>query len=156
MAVIENSYDYAAFGQRIRAVRKRLGINGKDFAARLGIQNSYLSEIEHGKGNPTVAFFDRLHHVFQINLHYVISGKGEMLETDDGPLINPADQPPGYIANAEDLYWYIKHCMPMKDAVMGFAAKYFLENEKMVSAMLDSKSKGSLSPSGLFSTLHKT
>lgn len=42
------------FGQKIRALRERHGVNLQDMAAALGVSTSYLSALEHGRrGRPS-------------------------------------------------------------------------------------------------------
>jgi transcriptional regulator with XRE-family HTH domain len=40
------------FGQRIRALRKELGLSQRDLAQRVGIDFTYLSKIENSRGEP--------------------------------------------------------------------------------------------------------
>jgi transcriptional regulator with XRE-family HTH domain len=56
---IENSYRPATFncmgnaisrGSRVRSLRKALGMNQKELAVRLGVDQSTVSDIENGKG----------------------------------------------------------------------------------------------------------
>lgn len=39
-------------GERVISVRKKAGLNQREFAARLGISNGGISQIENGKAMP--------------------------------------------------------------------------------------------------------
>jgi transcriptional regulator with XRE-family HTH domain len=49
-----------AFGAWVRELRRRRKVSQVDLAARAGISATYLSEIEQGERNPTVAVVVRL------------------------------------------------------------------------------------------------
>lgn len=49
------------FGERLRALRKRKGINQAEMAAALDVSPAYLSALEHGKrGAPSWAFIQKV------------------------------------------------------------------------------------------------
>ncbi len=63
---------------RLKAVRKSLNMKQTDFAARLGISDAAISDIENGKYTPK---FDSLVHMvreFKVNPYYLLLGEGEM------------------------------------------------------------------------------
>lgn len=42
------------FGENVRRERLALGLTQQELAGRLGMERSYLSELERGRRNPTV------------------------------------------------------------------------------------------------------
>ena len=50
-------------GNSIRAVRERLGMEGKELATELGIHPSYLSRIENNKRNPSAELLSQIDRV---------------------------------------------------------------------------------------------
>lgn len=50
----------ATNGPAVRALRDALGIQGRDFAARVGIHPGYLSKVENGRRQPTPAVVRRM------------------------------------------------------------------------------------------------
>lgn len=69
-------------GSRVKEVRKTIRLSQKQMADKLGIFNSYLSDIETGKGNPGHSFFFKISTIFKVNLNYLFLGKGEMLKDE--------------------------------------------------------------------------
>jgi transcriptional regulator with XRE-family HTH domain len=66
------------FGSRIRKVRNHLKLNQTVFAKNLGISVTNVSESETGKSSPGYDFFSRMSTVYNVNLNYLFTGKGEM------------------------------------------------------------------------------
>jgi transcriptional regulator with XRE-family HTH domain len=61
-------------GERIRALRKKLGLSQKQFAKKLEYSQGFLAEIEMGKKQPSRAFLKRLVEVFGASIDYVLYG----------------------------------------------------------------------------------
>lgn len=45
---------HAAFGQRMRAIRNRLGVSQESLALQCGLDRTYISGIERGTRNPSL------------------------------------------------------------------------------------------------------
>ena len=67
-------------GERIKSIRNTLNLKQKDFAKKLGISPPTLSELESGKSKPAYDVLVNLKEQFNINIYYVLFGKGEMFE----------------------------------------------------------------------------
>jgi len=50
------------FGARVREIRHALGLTQADVAGRAGVSLKYLSQIERGTRNPTLAVLIQLSH----------------------------------------------------------------------------------------------
>lgn len=50
----------ARLGQNVRRLREAKGWSQEDYADRAGIHRTYVSDIERGKRNPTVAVVEKL------------------------------------------------------------------------------------------------
>jgi len=48
------------FGENVRKERLALKLTQQDLAAKLGMERSYLSEVERGRRNPTIQALGRL------------------------------------------------------------------------------------------------
>lgn len=71
---------------RIRAVRTWSGLNQREFAERLGVSRSYLSEVEAGKGKPNVEIVVGIATSFPaIDSLWLLAGDGEMLSHEAVP-----------------------------------------------------------------------
>ena len=64
---------------RVIKIRNALNIKGKDLASRLKISQPCLSEIEKGKYYPNFEFMFNIASEFNVNLYYLLFGKGEMI-----------------------------------------------------------------------------
>ena len=73
---LENLINTAA--GRIRAVREKLKLKQVDFANQLGISQSYLSIVESGKRKLSFELLFSLLTRFNVDLPWVLTGKGEM------------------------------------------------------------------------------
>lgn len=60
------------FGRKIRAARKNAGLTQTEVANRLGISQHYLSRIELGRGNPTLAQASRFAEAVDCSLSLVL------------------------------------------------------------------------------------
>lgn len=68
-----------SINSRIKTVRKKMGMNQTEFASRLGIKQSSLSDIENGK---TITIDERnikiICQQFNVNENWLRSGEGEI------------------------------------------------------------------------------
>lgn len=67
-------------GARIKKIRETLNMKQKDFAQKLGISAPTLSELEAGNNKPSFDTIIKLSELFNINLYFILFGKGEMFE----------------------------------------------------------------------------
>jgi len=67
-------------GERIRKLRKSLGLNQQEFAKRIGIARGYLSELESGKKPAPDRILKLISHTFGVSYEWLKYGKGEMWE----------------------------------------------------------------------------
>jgi transcriptional regulator with XRE-family HTH domain len=74
-------------GKRIREVRNHLQLNQTDFAGHLDMPVKQLSAMENGKIKPDFDFLYKAEEVFNVNLSYIITGKGTILPLWERPTI---------------------------------------------------------------------
>ncbi len=60
-------------GDNIRRLRKEKGLRQIDLAVAVGIDSSYLSEIENKKRNPTILLLDNIATVLEVSLIELLS-----------------------------------------------------------------------------------
>ena len=96
-------------GKRVKLIRKELRISQKDFAHKINISGSYLSEIEAGKSKPGYDFLFNISKIGNVNLAYVLHGIGEMFTgIDYGPSITSKEPENDNIDTLEELAWYLE------------------------------------------------
>ena len=67
-------------GERIKEVRKTLGLTLDKFGEKLGVKKAALSAIENGKRNLTVQMTISICREYKVNYDYLTYGDGEMFE----------------------------------------------------------------------------
>jgi transcriptional regulator with XRE-family HTH domain len=69
---------------RIKQVRKVLKLKQTELARRLEVSNATLCETEAGKHYPGCEFLMNIHRVFNVNLDFLLFGKGKMFSEAEG------------------------------------------------------------------------
>lgn len=64
--------------ERIKALRKALGLTQQAFADKLGIRQNTIAKYETGRGNPTVAVVSLICREFDVNEIWLRHGIGDM------------------------------------------------------------------------------
>lgn len=64
-------------GQRLRAVRRELGLNQSEMGNAVGLTQSTIAAYETGKRQPPLPVLLALEHRFQVSHEWVLEGKGE-------------------------------------------------------------------------------
>lgn len=64
--------------ERVRELRKALGLSGEKFGERIGIQRNAISRIETGKNGLTEANILSICREYNVNEEWLRNGKGEM------------------------------------------------------------------------------
>ncbi len=79
--------------ERIKTLRKSLGLTLEKFGERIGIKKNSLSQIENGKNNVTEQVFKSICREFNVNENWLRNGEGKMfLQTDRKSEINKLTQ----------------------------------------------------------------
>ena len=68
----------SAIGERLKQVRRRLGMTQKEFAEALGVHPMTLSKYESGKWNPSEKFLRLIEAKFDVNYNWLLKGEGTM------------------------------------------------------------------------------
>ncbi len=66
-------------GARFRAVRQYLGITQSEIADQLNMNRASISKIDTGESAPNVKILNYLGRTHKINLHWLLTGEGEMV-----------------------------------------------------------------------------
>lgn len=129
-------------GKRVKKIREQLRINQKDFAKKISIAGSYLSEIEAGKSKPGYNFFYNISKTCNVSIPFVLHGVGEMFtDIDYGPMTTSKEPKNGSIETLAELLWYLENSPLLKHNVMGYAMKFIYDNETAVKKEIEKSSK---------------
>lgn len=77
--------DIKDVGLRVKAVRDKLNLKQGVYAKKLGISQSFLSYIEKGQRKPSYELLLSLLSTFNVNLHWLFTGIGDMFIMDTSP-----------------------------------------------------------------------
>ncbi|MCX6584783.1 MAG: helix-turn-helix transcriptional regulator [Candidatus Aminicenantes bacterium] len=123
-----------AFGQRLKDTRKNLDIQQKDFAEKLRMSGSFLSEVEKGKAKPGYDFIKNLIVIFDMNPLYLFTGEGpaftrEIKEPEStGLRIEITENKEIF----EEMFRYFTDVPAVKYAVLEFFKKYLFDHKEMI------------------------
>lgn len=70
-------------GNRIKELRKKLGLTQQEFADRLGIKRNAITNYEVGRNNPADMVISLICREFNVNEQWLRTGDGEMLAESD-------------------------------------------------------------------------
>lgn len=79
-------------GQRLKAVRKKLGLNQQNFGAALKINASAISQMENNRIKPSLDTLLLLSKNFKVDLHWLITGRGDMFMDTEEKRTNDANR----------------------------------------------------------------
>lgn len=65
-------------GKRLRLIREKIGITQAEFGVKLGIQFQHVSKYERGETVPTWENLIKLIELFDVNINWLLVGKGTM------------------------------------------------------------------------------
>ena len=125
--------DLTHVGQRIKEIRRELRISQKEFAEKIEISGSFLSEVEANKSKPGYEFLNNVILKFDVNPLYLMTGKGNMfLRRDDGGLTAPDDDYGEFGHIVKEMLLYFKMSPQVKMAVLEFFQRYVHENKDLI------------------------
>lgn len=69
---------------RIKKLRKALGLTQKDFGERIGVKQNTIGQYEIGRNEPTGTVFNLICKEFNVREEWLRNGEGEMFKPDAG------------------------------------------------------------------------
>lgn len=79
-------------GERIKAIRKEIGLNQTDFGSRIGLKQSTITGYENGTRIPNDAVNLSICREFGISYMFLVDGEGEMFIDDDDDTLSAIDR----------------------------------------------------------------
>ncbi len=124
-------------GQRIKNIRRALHFNQRDFAAKINVSGSYLSEIEAGKSKPGFDLMYNMSSTCNANLHYVMHGAGEMFDESLSVSYMSSKEPSDQVESFNEIIWYVERSQLLRHTLISMASKYIYENEDIIKREVD-------------------
>jgi transcriptional regulator with XRE-family HTH domain len=118
-------------GKRMKYLREELHLNQKEFAAELDISASLISQIEMGHKNPSFDCLIRLMNHYQVSFDWLFYGIGEKF-TKKKTVESEPEKYIDEIISISDMVWFLENSNLFKLNVMGYSAKFLLENEEHI------------------------
>lgn len=69
-------YDYVEIRRKISFIRESTGLNKRQFALSIGIQPSYMVELENGNRKPSMGFLEAFCSQYEISLNWLLMDFG--------------------------------------------------------------------------------
>lgn len=79
-------------GERVREVRKALGLTLEKFGDKIGMKKNSVSQIENGKNNVTDANIKAICREFNVDYIWLTTGEGEMFVDSDDDFLEKIDR----------------------------------------------------------------
>ena len=133
-----------ALGERVRGIRLNLGLTQGEFAHRMKMSNTHLSDIETGYSGPGFYFFYRITKYHKVNPLYLLFGKQPIFLEEEEKKQEEEKQETGKRAPLETLDFgentpriremlsYFQRSPMVKFAVLSFFTKYIVENTALI------------------------
>lgn len=71
--------------ERLGVAILKLGLNQKEFASKIEISRTYISDLVNGRANPRAALLDKIQHETAISRRWLEAGEGEMFVEKASP-----------------------------------------------------------------------
>lgn len=68
---------------RLRLLRKTLGLTQEQFGNKIGRKASYISNVERGITTPSIAFLFRVSHEYDVEVGWLKTGQGNMMKSSE-------------------------------------------------------------------------
>lgn len=121
--------------ERIKELRKRLGLTLEKFGDRLGVGKTAINKLEKGENNVTDQMFKSICREFNVNEEWLRTGDGEMFlipDDEDAALVSDLleNTDDDFYRMALDLIRTYKQLQPESQEVLRNLCRQFAENIK--------------------------
>ena len=79
-------------GERVREIRKNLGLTLEKFGAKLGVKKGAISKIETGENSLTESMIKLICREYHVDYTWLTTGQGEMFQENDDDFYERIDQ----------------------------------------------------------------
>lgn len=87
-----NNFESFTKGERIKYIRKELGLTLEKFGDRIGTKKSTMSAIENGRNSVTEQMIKSICREFHVSYAWLTNGDGDMFSNSDAILKDKVDQ----------------------------------------------------------------
>jgi len=115
---------------RLEQFIRKLHSNQKEFAEKIGVSESQLSEILKGKRFPGYKFFEKLAYSTNANINWLITGEGEMSIENQADILSRDFGEQG--KNIAHLLKICKQSPLVKLHLQAWAHNFLLQNDELI------------------------
>jgi transcriptional regulator with XRE-family HTH domain len=127
--------DNFEIGKRLKEVRKALKLTLKEISGKTGLSKSGVSYIESGRNKPSALYMLELSKQFNVNINWVLTGKGNMFQPDIELNLNFGEDN----EIIKELLFYLEKIPFARHDILRNFHKFKKENGDMVSGAKASK-----------------
>jgi len=113
---------------RFKSAREHFNLSQKDFADKLGFQNSYISAIEAGERNISQSVLVSLAKIYNISPTWILLGQGAMFLNDIHNSKNNTNLEP----LMKKLIWYCENSQFVKHSVLGYFLRILRRDKTII------------------------
>lgn len=118
-------------GERFRQAREYTGLKQKELAGIFDMNQSNIARIEKGLVSPNMSILNYLRRQHDINLNWLLTGRGEMVLKDKeegkkGPDFGE------YEIEVNDLLYHLEHVPEMRYPVLKYFVDYKLDHKREI------------------------
>ncbi len=126
-----------AIGRRIREIRVNLGLTQWEFARKMEMANTHLSDIETGRSGPGINFFYAITKYHKVNPLYILMGQHPLFLEEEKKQEEEKQkpEPPDFGENTpriEEMLGYFKRSPMVRFAVLNFFSTYIVEKKDLI------------------------
>ena len=129
-------------GQRMRKIRKLLGLTQDQMVSPFSIGRANYSRIEKGEIFPQATILHTMRKEFNISLDWLIADEGEMYPKEKKEIIDVANFGE-YTDEIRDMLFHMEKVPMLKHALLGFFIEYKIKNKKIIDQILQAEANHS-------------
>ncbi len=122
-------------GSRLRQVRESLKLTLEKIHDLTGFSVSLISAAENGQKKPSAIYLAALHELFNVNLHFIFTGKGQpFLSKSAGK-----DGKPQFSDTYEEMLYFLENFEMVRYAIMTEYLKFKIQHPDELKKILEGK-----------------
>lgn len=130
-------------GERVKQIRTHLKLTQHALGEKLGLSAASLSEIENNKHKPTLDYCNKLAHLFDVNLYYLLLGEGKMFtDLQTRMLSNPSVKSEIDKGAIEKFIKYFFHSSFVQFSVMALFKKLLKSDRDLIESEVNESLSG--------------
>jgi transcriptional regulator with XRE-family HTH domain len=129
-------------GKRIMQIRKSLNLTREDFGKSLDTSTASLSEIENGKYNAGIELLEKLVKKYNVNLHFVITGEGDMFISPAAAYYSRMENFAVNLEDVRDFFYHFEHSLILQYFIMAqYKTRMMLEGDLIIKEINEKEEK---------------